>query len=108
MVSVKLVNHLDFNKILYKHQYGFQKGKSTEHNLIQALNYIGNAFNENKYCIGVFFVLKKAFDVCSHFKKLPPYSLPLEWNNAGNLVFYDNKVTFKHALREQLFSEILD
>jgi len=42
------------------------------------------------------------------FKKLPPYSLPLEWNNAGDLVFYDNKVTFKHALREQLFSEILD
>jgi len=66
MVSVKLVNHLDFNKILYKHQYGFQRGKSTEHNLIQALNYIGNAFNENKYCIGVFLDLKKALDVCSH------------------------------------------
>ena len=25
------------------------------------------------------------------FKKLPSYSLPLEWNNAGDLVFYDNK-----------------
>jgi len=66
MVSVKLVNHLDFNKLLYKHQYGFQKNKSTEHNLVQALNYIGQAFNDNKYCIGVFFDLKKAFDVCSH------------------------------------------
>jgi len=65
-VSVKLVNHLDFNNLLYKHQYGFQRNKSTEHNLIQALNYIGQAFNENKYCIGVFFDLKKAFDVCSH------------------------------------------
>jgi hypothetical protein len=48
MVSVKLVNHLDFNKLLYKHQYGFQKNKSTEHNLVQALNYIGQAFNDNK------------------------------------------------------------
>jgi hypothetical protein len=66
MVSVKLVNHLDLNKILYKHQYGFQRGKSTEHNLIHALNFIGQAFNENKFCIGVFFDLKKAFDVCSH------------------------------------------
>ncbi len=66
MVSVKLVNHLDFNKILYEHQYGFQRNKSTEHNLIHAINYIGRAFNENKYCVGVFFDLKKAFDVCSH------------------------------------------
>ena len=65
-MSVKLVNHLDFNKISYKHQHGFQRGKSTEHNLIHAINYIGQAFNENKFCIGVFFDLKKAFDVCSH------------------------------------------
>jgi hypothetical protein len=66
MVSVQLVNHLDRNKILYKHQYGFQRNKSTEHNLIQAVNYIGQALNEEKYCVGVFFDLKKAFDVCNH------------------------------------------
>ena len=66
MVSIRLVNHLDLNKILYKHQYGFQNGKLTEQNLIHALNYIGTAFNDNKYCIGVFFDLKKAFNVCSH------------------------------------------
>jgi len=66
MVSVQLVNHLDRNKILYEHQYGFQRNKSTEHSIIHALNYIGNALNDNKYCIGVFFDLKKAFDVCSH------------------------------------------
>ena len=66
MVSLKLIEHLETNNILYKHQYGFQKGKSTEHNLIHAMNFIGNAFNENKFCLGVFFDLKKAFDVCSH------------------------------------------
>ena len=65
MVSVKLVNHLELNKILYDHQYGFQRNKSTEHNLIQAVNFIGQASNENKYCVGVFFDLKKEFDVCS-------------------------------------------
>jgi len=65
IVSVQLVNHLERNDLLYEHQYGFQRGKSTEHNLVQAFNYIGNAINENKYCIGVFFDLKKAFDVCS-------------------------------------------
>ncbi len=30
------------------------------------------------------------------FKKFPLYSLPSEWNNAGDLVFYENRVTFKH------------
>jgi len=66
MVSVQLVNHLDRNKILYEHQYGFQRGKSTEHSIVHAINYIGQAMNGNKYTIGVFFDLKKAFDVCSH------------------------------------------
>ena len=66
MVSVQLVNHLDRNKIIYEHQYGFQRNKSTEHSIIHALNYIGKAFNNNEYCVGVFFDLKKAFDVCSH------------------------------------------
>ncbi len=65
IVSVQLVNHLDRNQILYEHQYGFQRNKSTEHNLIQAFNFIGNAINSNEYCLGVFFDLKKAFDVCS-------------------------------------------
>jgi len=66
MVSISLINHLNDNDILYKHQYGFQRHKSTEHNLIHAVNFIKNEFNDNKYCIGVFFDLKKAFDVCSH------------------------------------------
>jgi Reverse transcriptase (RNA-dependent DNA polymerase) len=61
IISVQLVNHLDRNNILYKHQYIFQRNKSTEHNLLQAFNFIGNA----KFCVGVFFYLKKAFDVCS-------------------------------------------
>jgi len=66
IIGVQLTNHLDRNNILYEHQYGFQRNKSTEHNLIHAFNYIGKALNENKYCIGVFFDLKKAFDVCSY------------------------------------------
>jgi hypothetical protein len=66
MVSVQLVNHLDRNNILYEHQYGFQRGKSTEHSIVHAINYISQAMNDNKYTIGVFFDLKKAFDVCSH------------------------------------------
>ena len=73
IVSVKLVNHLDLNKLLYEHQYGFQKGKNTEHNLLHVINYVSKALNSGEYCIGIFFDLKKAFDVVSHkilFKKL--------------------------------------
>jgi hypothetical protein len=85
MVCVQLVNHLDRNKILYPHQYGFQRGKSTEHSIVQALNYIGQAMNDNKYTIGVFFDLKKAFDVCSHeillmkLSKMGITGTALEW-----------------------------
>ena len=66
IVSIQLVNHLELNKLIYKHQYGFQRNKSTEHHLIHLSNFVSNAINENKYCIGVFLDLKKAFDVCSH------------------------------------------
>ena len=40
------------------------------------------------------------------FKKIPLYALPYEWNQSGVLTLYPNRITFKHALREQLFSEI--
>ncbi len=29
-VAIQLVNHLDRNNILYKHQYGFQQSKNTD------------------------------------------------------------------------------
>jgi len=73
IVAVKLTNHLDLNNLLYKHQYGFQRGKQTEHNLIHLLNYVSNAINDNKYCMGVFLDIKKAFDCVQHdilFSKL--------------------------------------
>jgi hypothetical protein len=71
--------------LLYEHQYGFQRGKSTEQNLIHLTNYIYNALNDNKYCLGLFLDLKKAFNVCSHnilLKKLPKYGIndtALKW-----------------------------
>jgi len=41
------------------------------------------------------------------FKKMPLYALPEAWNTCGNLMFYENKITFKHALRESLLEELL-
>ncbi len=66
LISVQLVNQLELNNLLYKHQYGFQRKKSTEHNLLQISNYIFNALNNKEKCLGIFLDLKKTFDVCSH------------------------------------------
>jgi Reverse transcriptase (RNA-dependent DNA polymerase) len=85
IVATDLYNHLDLNQLLYKHQYGFQRGKSTEHNLIQVVNFIGNALNAGDWCIGVFLDLKKAFDTVQHnilLKKLEKFGISgniLEW-----------------------------
>ena len=40
------------------------------------------------------------------FKRFPLFSLPNFWNNAEELVFYENQITFRHALRDKLFNEI--
>jgi len=66
IIAEKLISHLLSNNLIYEHQYGFLPSRSSEHNLIQIVNYISNALNDNMYCIGVFLDLKKAFDVCSH------------------------------------------
>ncbi len=66
LVFSRLLNHLDANNILYKHQYGFRKRHSTEHALIQLVNYISSALDNKKFALGVFLDLSKAFDTVSH------------------------------------------
>jgi hypothetical protein len=61
-----LTNHLESNNLIYQKQFGFQKGLYTEHNLLHLVNYVSRALNENKFCVGIFLDIKKAFDVVPH------------------------------------------
>ena len=40
------------------------------------------------------------------FKKIPLYACPNEWNNAGDIIHYNNKTTFKIALKDKLLCEV--
>jgi hypothetical protein len=78
IVQINLVNHLEINGLLYEHQYGFLKNKSTEHNLLHVVNHISESLNLGQYTVGIFLDLKKAFDVVNHkilLAKLPKYGI---------------------------------
>ena len=74
----RLYSFLIENNILYKKQFGFQKEHSTEHAILQLTNQILESFNLDKYTIGVFIDLSKAFDTVDHnilLKKLSFYGV---------------------------------
>jgi hypothetical protein len=41
-------------------------------------------------------------------KKIPIYSLPSAWNEAGDIQFHQNRTTFRIALKDKLLSEIME
>ena len=43
IVAIKLVNHLEYHKLISPRQFGFQRNKNTEQNLLNAVNFISNA-----------------------------------------------------------------
>ena len=54
--------YLNSNDILYEKQFGFQKGHSTEHAILQLADQISNSFEKEFFALGVFIGLSRAFD----------------------------------------------
>ena len=62
-----VANHLKYylftNNLIDPLQFGFQNYHSTIHPMIHLLNTVGEAINDNKYTVGIFCDIRKAFDV---------------------------------------------
>ena len=100
----RLYNHLSENQILYSKQFGFQRGHSTEHAIMQLIDQIISSFEKNYFTLGVFIDLSKAFDTVDHdvlITKLENYGVNgnnLSWfqtyfKNRKQYLNFNNKIT---------------
>ena len=74
----RLFKYLTTNEILHKKQFGFQKGHSTEHAIIQLIDQINNSFEKNHFTLGIFIDLSQTFDTVDYsilIKKLKLYEV---------------------------------
>lgn len=82
----RLINFIEANNILYKHQYGFRKKHSTIHPILHLLSHVSEASNKinRELTMAIFIDLKKAFDTISHdilINKLNKYGIRGVANN---------------------------
>ena len=61
-----LFNNLLEHNLLYQKQFGFQRGHSTEHAIMQLINQINDKFENNCFTLRIFIDLYKAFDTVNH------------------------------------------
>ena len=88
IVAKQMFQFLNKFKILYEHQYGFRPKHDTTQPILQLLDKIYEGLNseDQKYSVGIFLDLKKAFDTVHHetlLQKLNHYG----FRNVTNLWF---------------------
>ena len=102
LMYIRLMNFITNNKLLYKYQFGFQKGKSTYMALIFLIDRITEALDKGDCVIGIYLDFSKAFDTVNHeilLQKLSMYGIQdiaLEWfrdylTNRSQYVTYNFK-----------------
>ena len=106
IVHEQLYTFLIKEAVIYESQFGFQKGRSTLHSLIEIIEKIRDCMESKKYGCGIFIDLKKAFDTVNHeilVQKLEHYGIrgkALDWFNSyltGRMQF-----TFCNGKRSEL------
>ena len=74
----RLIEFIDKHKILYKKQFGFQKGKSAQHVILDLYSNIIKAIEAHEKTSCIFLDFAKAFDTINHdilLSKLEYYSI---------------------------------
>lgn len=66
IITSRLVNFLEHNKVLTEFQHGFRSSHSTETAILQFVNNVYKYLERKSYLIGVFIDLSKAFDSLNH------------------------------------------
>ena len=88
----RLYKYITDNNILYKKQFGFQTGHSTEQSIIQLVDQINSNFEKDQYTLGVLTDLSKAFDTVDNkilITKLENYGIKginLLWFNTWTAI----------------------
>ena len=78
MLYKRLYKFLNKYNVLYKYQFGFRQGHSTSHALIEIIDNMKSAIDNDKYVCGIFLDLSKAFDTVNHdilLRKLHHYGI---------------------------------
>ena len=74
----RLNEFIDKHDLIVNSQYGFRANRSTSSALLELVEDITTALDKNKYTVGVFIDLRKAFDTIDHtllLKKLEHYGI---------------------------------
>ena len=85
LMHQRLYAFLEEHKILFENQFGFRKGSSTAHSLVEITEKIKESIDNGKFGCGIFIDLKKAFDTVNHkilISKLDHYGIrgnTLKW-----------------------------
>lgn len=62
----RLVTYIEKLDLMYNKQYGFRKGHSTDHAIIDVVDSVLKTLDNNEVAVAVFMDLAKAFDTINH------------------------------------------
>ena len=87
LVCNRLIKFINYSKLLYDYQFGFQRGKSTQLAVMMLVDKINEALDNKECVIGILLDFSKAFDTVDHeilLPKLEKYGIQgteLQWLN---------------------------